>query len=67
MRIIIIIVLTFLKTLLNKTIEIKPNNFISELQIKSNKKLLFESNTKDFKPNHFYKIMVHYLGSVRIL
>ena len=67
MRIIIIIVLTFLKTLLNKPIEIKPNNFISELQIKSNEKLLFESNTKDFKPNHFYKIMVHYLGSVRIL
>jgi hypothetical protein len=67
MRIIIIIVLTFLKLLLNKPIESKPNNFISELQIKSNEKLLFESYTKYFKPNHFYKIMVHYLGSVRIL
>lgn len=66
MRIFIFIVLTFLKSLLNKPIEIKPNNFITDLKMKSNEKLLFESYTKDFKPNHFYKIMVHYLGSVRI-
>jgi hypothetical protein len=66
MRIIFLIVGFLLKLISNKPIDMRPNNFMSDLQLKSNEKLLFQAFRKDFKPDHYYKIMVHYLGSVRI-
>jgi hypothetical protein len=33
-------------------------------RIKYNETAIFQVNSNSLKPNHFYKIMVHYLGSV---
>jgi hypothetical protein len=35
-----------------------------ENRVKYNDEMLYSVMAKDLKPNHFYKIMVHYLGSV---
>ena len=44
-----------------------PNKLISNLQFfNDTKNFIFEINSSDMKPDQFYKLMIHYLGSVKI-
>ena len=44
---------------------LNPNKMISNLKISHNEEKLFEVLKNDLNANQFYKVMVHYDGSVR--
>ena len=58
------VIFILFKLIINIPMTIKPNNFLTNIQLKPTEKILLQAFNSDFKPNHFYKIMVHYLGSV---
>ena len=43
---------------------LSPNKISKQLRIKYNGEEAFQIFSKDMLPNQYYKIMVHYLGSV---
>jgi hypothetical protein len=45
-------------------ITIKPNTLLSNIKINPTEGVLFQAFAKDYIPNHNYKILVHYFGSV---
>lgn len=54
----------FFKNVFNEIIELEVNKPIHNLIIKHNQEYLFKVERKKLAPNHFYKLMIHYLGSV---
>jgi hypothetical protein len=59
------LILIFLNCLSVLTIQfLAPNNISKQLRIKFNGEESFQIFSKDILPNQYYKIMVHYLGSV---
>jgi hypothetical protein len=50
----------------NEIFDIIPNNQLRINNIKLNKEILLKTYIKNFKENHYYKIMIHFIGSLGI-